>query len=78
MGAVEFSVMGTVLLKRPTSVAEVVGWVSSETVGEDTASETSFDCSRSTGSYCSMLLTTGHGLCHSAELLTSESSFLAA
>ena len=32
------------MLKRHTLVAEVVGWVSSETVGKDSAGETSLDC----------------------------------
>ena len=45
MGAEGFTVKGRVVLKRPTSVAEVVGWISSETVGEDRGSETSLACS---------------------------------
>ena len=32
-------IKGTVVLVRSISVAEVVGWVSSETVGEDRANE---------------------------------------
>ena len=35
LGALEFTLKGRVLLKRPTSVAKVVGCVSSETVWED-------------------------------------------
>ena len=59
MAAVEFTVKGTVVLVRQTLVTEVVGWVSSERVWEDRASETSLECSlRTTGSSCSILLTT--------------------
>ena len=35
MGAVEFTVKGIVVLKRPASVAEIFGWESSESLGED-------------------------------------------
>ena len=53
MVAEGFTVKDRVVLKRPTSVAEVVGWISSETKGEDRGSETSLACSLwSTGSSC--------------------------
>ena len=59
MGAVKFTIKDAVVLVRPTSVAEVVGRVYSETVGEDRTSEASLECSLwSTDYSCSMLLTT--------------------
>ena len=57
MRAVEFTIKGTVVLVRPTSVAEVVGWVSLERVGDDRASETFLECALwCRVSWCSMLL----------------------
>ena len=56
MGAEGFTVKGRVVLKRPTSVAEVFGLFSSETVGEDRARQTSLACSLwSIGSSCRFL-----------------------
>ena len=43
MEAERFSVKGTVVLVRSTSVAEVVGWVSIKSVWEDRANEMSLE-----------------------------------
>ena len=60
MGAEGFTLKGRVVLKRHTSVAEVFGLFSSETVGEDRASKTSLACSLwSTGSSCRLFDNTG-------------------
>ena len=55
----KFFVKVSVVVVRSTSLGEVVGRVSSEILGEDRASMTSLESSLwSTGSSCSMLLTT--------------------
>ena len=59
MGAEEFAVKVKTVLVRSTSVAEVVRWMSSETVGENRSSEMTLESSLlSICSSCSLLLTT--------------------